>query len=291
MPEAEVAVDAVLAEALVAAQHPDLVAPVQPVAEGWDNAVFRLGDELAVRLPRRLLGAQLVAGEVAWLPRLAPLVPVEMPEVVRVGEPDTALGYPFPWAIVRWVEGDSALGREAVLDQAAAVDVLAALLTALGGSDPPGDAPHNPWRGVPLVERSEALVGRLDQLPDVDRDAVLGAWERAVAVGPAPGPPRWVHGDLHPGNLVVRGDRLVGVIDWGDLNAGDAACDLGVAWMLLDAAGRSSLRSRLAVDASTWERARGNALAHAVAVLAHSADAPAMAVMARRTLDAVLADG
>lgn len=291
MPEAEVAVDAALAEALVAAQHPDLAAPIRAVAEGWDNAVFRLGDDLAVRLPRRLLGARLVAGEVEWLPRLAPRVPVEVPSAVRRGEPDEALGYPFPWAVVRWVHGESALGPVAGLDPAGVVDVLASFLAALARIDPPADAPRNPWRGVPLAERSEALEGRIDQLPaDVDRAAVRSAWERALAVGAAPEPPRWVHGDLHPGNLVVRGGRLVGVIDWGDLTAGDAACDLGVAWMLLDAASRAALRDRLGVDDPTWHRARGNALAHAVAVLAHSADAPAMAAMGRRTLDAVLAE-
>jgi aminoglycoside phosphotransferase (APT) family kinase protein len=290
-PEAEVVVDVALAEALVAAQHPDLAAPLRPVAEGWDNAVFRLGDHLAVRLPRRLLGAQLVAGEFEWLPRLAPLVPVEVPSPVRRGEPDEALGYPFPWAVVRWVHGEPALGREAGLGGDGVVDVLTSFLSALRGIDPPPDAPRNPWRGVPLAARSEALEGRLDQLPvDVDRGAVRTAWEQALAVGTAPGPPRWVHGDLHPGNLVVRGGRLVGVIDWGDLNASDAACDLGVAWMLLDGAGRSALRDRLGVDDPSWERARGNALAHAVAVLAHSADAPAMAAMGRRTLDAVLGD-
>jgi aminoglycoside phosphotransferase (APT) family kinase protein len=291
MPEAEVPVDPALAVALVASQHPDLLGPVRPVAEGWDNAVLRLGDDLAVRLPRRRLGAELVAGEVEWLPRLAPLLPLEVPAAVRVGGPDDALGYPFPWAIVRWVDGEAALGLEAGLGTGALVDALAGFLDALGCIDPPDDAPRNPWRGVPLADRSEALEGRIDRLPsDVDRGAVRSAWQRALAVGPAPGPPRWVHGDLHPGNLVVRGGRLVGVIDWGDLTAGDAACDLGVAWMLLDADGRTALRARLGVDAPSWERARGNALAHAVAVLAHSADAPAMAAMGRRTLDAVLAD-
>ena len=165
----------------------------------------------------------------------------------------------------------------------------------------PADAPRNPYRGVPLAERSASVAERLEALPpDIDARAVADAWARAL------GPPRtrarrvWVHGDLHPGNLVVDRGRLTGIIDWGDLCAGDPATDLSVAWMVLGPTARADLRSDV-VDGlgrtgrrdgpgrrRAWARARGNALAHAVAVLAHSADDPAMEQMGRRTLAAAL---
>lgn len=165
MPEAEVAVDDPLAAALVASQHPDLAGPVRRVVEGWDNVVFRLGDDLALRLPRRSLGADLVAKELRWLPSLAPHVRLATPVPVREGRPEASLGYPFPWSVVRWVEGESALVAEPGLDPALLVEVMAELLSGLRGVAVPLDAPRNPWRGVALAERDAALRERLGRVP------------------------------------------------------------------------------------------------------------------------------
>jgi aminoglycoside phosphotransferase (APT) family kinase protein len=190
---------------------------------------------------------------------------------------------------VRWVEGETALSSGSI-DGPDVAAALARLLEALHWPAP-ADAPLNPFRGVPLAERVERFDVHLEALPDgVDRAAVASAWAEALACTAWTGAPLWLHGDLHPGNLVVRAGRLIGVVDFGDLTAGDPATDLAVAWMLLGPEDRSALRTRLGTDEATWGRARGWALVHAVAVLAHSADDPAMAAMARRTLAAVLAD-
>ncbi len=272
LPPADVEVDADLVAALVAEQHPDVAGVVVPVAQGWDNAVFRLGADLAVRMPRRRLGADLVASERRWVPRLAPLLPLEVPVPVRAGRP--GLGYPYEWTIVRWVEGTTLLEAErgAEVGPADVGAVLGRFCAALHRPAPP-DAPHNPWRGVPLHDRDRLVTARFRHLPDdVDRDALLVTWVEARDAPVWDGPALWVHGDLHPGNVVARQGRVVGVIDFGDLTAGDPAADLGVAWMLPGGAGRA--RFRAAVEASgavadaTWRRAQGNALAHAVAVLA-----------------------
>jgi aminoglycoside phosphotransferase (APT) family kinase protein len=287
-PEAEHQIDEALVRALLAEQHPDLLGPLRRVAGGWDNEVFRLGDDLAVRLPRRAPGAGLIESEVRWLPLLAPVLTLEAPVPVRTGEPGS--GYPWCWAIVRWVEGETALSALATVDGPGAVAALADFLEALHRPAPDA-APRNPYRGVPLAHRDDRFGEHLAALPpDVDREPVAVAWAEALARPRWGGPALWVHGDLHPGNLVVRERRLVGVLDFGDLTAGDPATDLAVAWMVLGPDDRAALRRRLGSDDATWGRARGWALAHAGAVLAHSADDPAMAAMARRTLAAVLAD-
>ncbi len=286
-PEAEHPIDDELVAALVADQHPDLAGPLRRVAGGWDNEVFRLGDDLAVRMPRRELGSRLIESELRWLPELAGRLPLEVPVPVRAGEP--AHGYPWRWSIVRWVEGETVLSAGDSLDEQALERGLARFLTVLH-LEAPGDAPRNPYRGVPLAERGELFGEHLADLPaDLDRTAVTAAWATALAQPPWPGPPVWIHGDLHPGNLVVRGGRLVGVLDFGDLTGGDPATDLAVGWMCLGPRGRADLRGRLQVDDATWGRARGWALAHALAVLARSADDPAMAGNARRSLAAILA--
>jgi aminoglycoside phosphotransferase (APT) family kinase protein len=287
-PEAETEIDVPLVEALVADQHRELVGPVGAVASGWDNAVFRLGDDLAVRLPRRAAGVSLVTTELRWLPELARRLPLAIPEPVRAGTPGH--GYPWPWSIVRWVPGETALSASVPLEEWQAARTLTGFLRALHLAAP-ADAPRNPYRGVPLADRVERFEADLALAPhDVERGAVRSAWAAALGRPPWSHSPSWVHGDLHPGNLVVEGARLGGVIDFGDLTAGDPATDLAVAWMLLGPEPRAALRTGLAVDDATWGRGRGWALAHSMAVLAHSTDDPAMAAMARRTLDAVLAD-
>jgi aminoglycoside phosphotransferase (APT) family kinase protein len=292
MPAAEVSVSPELVRRLLAAQQPDLAhLPVRLVAHGWDNLMYRLGDELAVRLPRRAAAAGLIVNEQRWLPVVAPRLPLPVPAPVRAGRP--ALGYPWPWSVVPFLPGQLA-AREPPADPADAAVSLAGFLAALHAPAPP-DAPANPNRGIPLAERAAVVTENLSVLGGlVDRGAATRAWRAALAAPAWGGAPVWVHGDLHPANILVRRGRISGVIDFGDITAGDPATDLSVAWMLLPTGCHRAFRDAYhtaggpADGDGIWARARGWALALALACLANSADNPLIAAMGRRTMDAVL---
>ncbi len=292
MPVAEVDVSADLVRALLAAQQPDLAhLPVRVLANGWDNLLCRLGEDLMVRLPRRAQAARLVEHEQRWLPVLAPRLPLPVPAPVRTGEPGA--GYPWHWSIVPFLPGRPA-AAEPPADGAAAAIALAGFLGALHTPAAP-DAPVNPYRGVPLAVRGELFseaVSRLDGA--IDAAAVTRAWAAALAAPAWDGPPVWLHGDLHPANILVDDGQISAVIDFGDITAGDPAADLGVAWMILPANAHSAFRAAYGaasphdVSGDLWTRARGWALALALVFLAHSADNPMMAGIGARTLAAVL---
>jgi aminoglycoside phosphotransferase (APT) family kinase protein len=286
-PPAEVVVDAALVETLLQEQHPDLahLVPVN-VAEGWDNTLFRLGNDLAVRLPRRALSAKLIEHEQRWLPHLSSRLPVPVPVPVRVGVPGRTFGW--AWSVVPWLPGRSLPHAES-LDPVTIGAMLVRFLRALH-QPAPVDAPRNPWRGVPLGARTAALHEHLHQLDGVvDRPAVLRVWDRSLSASPWPGPPLWLHGDLHPGNLLVSDGRLAGVLDFGDLTSGDPATDLAVRWML-PASMRESVDAWLAEDESEAlrMRARGWALALGLAYLAHSRGDEDMESLGRQTVTAAL---
>lgn len=280
-PAAEVPITAELARGLVEAQHPDLAhLPIRHVEDGWDNAVLRLGEALALRLPRRAAAAWLTHIERTWLPVVAPALPLPVPAPVRSGAP--ALGYPFAWSIVPWLEGEMACVAPPGPDEG---ERLAAFLKALHQPAPP-DAPANRFRGVPLADRREAFEARLAQvearagpLPASAREL----WEAALAA-PIDAPRTWFHGDLHGRNVLTRDGRLSAVIDWGDMAAGDAACDLASIWMLLDGR-RTRERAIAAYGASdaTWTRARGWAVMMGVMMQAGDARMTGMgaAILAR----------
>jgi aminoglycoside phosphotransferase (APT) family kinase protein len=288
-PAAEVVVDEPLVRSLLADQHPDLAERrLRVVANGWDNVVVRLGDDLAVRLPRRAAAARLVEHEQRWLPeiarRVAHVAPV--PEPVRLGRP--ALGYPWSWSVVRWLPGD------VVGDRAAGPAVARALAAFVGllHVPAPADAPVNPFRGVPLATRSAAVLDRL-ATADVPRARELAAlWRTAAAAPTHTGPPVWVHGDLHPFNVLVErapgGDRLSAVVDFGDVTAGDPAVDLATAWLTFDREGRRTFRALVAADDATWTRARGWAVSIASALW--TSDDRAFRTVGRRGIDATLDD-
>jgi aminoglycoside phosphotransferase (APT) family kinase protein len=289
-PAAEVAVDDPLVRALLAEQHPDLAElSLRLVTNGWDNAVFRLGGDLAARLPRRALAAALVEHEQRWLPTLAPDLPLPVPAPVRRGVASPRHGYPWAWSVVPWFDGAVALDTPPA-DPAAAAAALGRFVAALH-RPAPADAPRNPYRGIPLAGRDALVhdaVGRLDGL--VDGDAAIRRWQELRATPPWSGPAVWVHGDLHPANVVVRDGRVAAVIDFGDLTAGDPATDLAIAWMLFpdDVDARAVFRDAVGVDADTWRRGEGWALALGLAVLAGSADRPAFTALGRRTVAAVV---
>ena len=292
MPAAEVEVSAELVRALLAAQQPDLAhLPVQVLANGWDNLLCRLGEDLIARLPRRAQAAALVAHEQRWLPTLAPRLPLPIPAPVRLGEPGA--GYPWHWSIVPFLPGRPA-AVEPPADGAAAAVALAEFLAALHiPADP--EAPVNPYRGVPLQVRYELFTDALSRLDgSVDSAAARRAWASALAAPSWHGPPVWLHGDLHPANILVDQGSISAVIDFGDITAGDPAADLAVAWMLLPAGAHRQFRtvygraSRYGASEGLWARAEGWALALSLVFLAHSADNPMMFGIGERTLTAVL---
>jgi aminoglycoside phosphotransferase (APT) family kinase protein len=289
MPAAEVDVSEVVVRALLAEQSPDLAhLELIELAYGWDNAIFRLGAERTVRLPRRALAAELVEHEQRWLPELAKSLPLPIPAPVRIGRPGA--GYPWSWSVCPWLPGVIAL-REPPTDAFEAAKTLGAFLSALH-HEAPIDAPPNPYRGVPLEKRDEVVRERARQLADlIDAPAVVARWTDLAATRPWDGPPLWLHGDLHPANVLVHNGRLSAVIDFGDITAGDPATDLAVAWMLFPVEARPTFRAAAGnVDDDTWTRARGWALSLALAYLANSANNPMFARLGERVLDAVLAD-
>jgi aminoglycoside phosphotransferase (APT) family kinase protein len=287
-PPAEVAVDADLVGRLLEEQHPDLAhLPRRVVPSGWDNTMVRLGDDLVARLPRRALSAGHAEHELRWLPELAPRLPLPIPVPVRAGRP--GCGYPWAWSVCPWLPGRSA-HSEPLADPAAEAVALGRFVAALH-VPAPVDAPVNPYRGVPLASRTERLEAHVAVLDGrIDAVAVRACWAPLAATPAWAGPPVWLHGDLHPDNLLVHDGRLAAVVDFGDLTAGDPGVDLAAAWMLLPAAARPHLRDTAGADDATWARARGWALALALAMLSGSADDPVISGIGQRTLAAVLAD-
>jgi aminoglycoside phosphotransferase (APT) family kinase protein len=258
----ELDLDAALVRRLLAEQFPQWAnRPLRRVEPaGTVNAIYRLGDDLSVRLARREGPTEPGGKEVEWLPRLAPLLPLEIPVPVAQGRPTRE--YPFFWDVYRWVEGE-AEPVEAI-DAIQAARDLARFVGALQQVDPAG-APAG--RGIPLAERDEEIRYWLARF-DGDR-AVAAEWERALAAPPWEGPPVWHHGDLDVRNWLVRDGRISGVIDWEAMGVGDPACDVMVAWKLHSSAARDAFREALPTDDATWERARGWVLSQAVAALAY----------------------
>ena len=293
MPAAEVEVSPDLVRRLLAAQHPDLSGlPVEVMNNGWDNLICQLGGELLVRLPRRAAAAKLVEHEQRWLPVLAPTLPLPVPGPVRAGRP--GLGYPWAWSVVPFLPGRVA-ARYPPADLLAAAASLGGFLGALHAPAPP-DAPVNPYRGVPLADRGALVAKHVSALGgSVDRAAVLDMWQAALATPAWDRPPVWLHGDLHPANILVHRGSISAVIDFGDITSGDPAGDLSVAWMLLPAECHDAFRDAYraagqhSAGADMWARARGWALALSLAFLANSADNPMIAGIGQRTLSAVRA--
>jgi aminoglycoside phosphotransferase (APT) family kinase protein len=280
-------IDVALVGRLVSAQFPQWAAlPIEPFqSDGTSNAIYRLGNELAVRLPRVSTGQ--VELEHRWLPRLAPLLPLAVPVPLAKGRPGE--GFPFSWSVNRWLEGEVAT-RERVTDLRLAAADLAAFIGALQRIDP-GDGPRSS-RGVPLAQRDERTRAAIDELHGkLDTDALTAAWEAALQAPAWHGPPVWTHGDLYDGNLLAQDGRLSGVIDFGALGVGDPACELIVAWSLFSAETRDFFRGAVAVDDATWARGRGWALSVALIALPYyETTNPVMVANARYRIDQVLAD-
>lgn len=284
----EIEIDVPLVRRLVATQFSHWSGlPIRPVpSAGTDNALYRLGEELLVRLPRIHWAVPNVDKELHWLPRLARHLPVAVPEPLGRGEP--AEGYPWPWSVYRWLDGENP-DVDHLDDAESLATELARFVSALHRIDPTGAPPAG--RGVPLAERESATRSAIDALHGmVDVATVTAAWEEDVRAPAWSGPPVWVHGDLSPGNLLLIGGRLGAVIDFGGLGVGDPACDLIVAWNLLPADSRDVFRALLQVDEATWQRGRGWALSIALIQLPYyHRTNPALADSARHVIREVLA--
>ena len=289
----EINIDATLVRRLVAAQFPRWAGlPVRPVElDGWDNATFRLGEDMSVRLPSAEAYAPQVEKEQRWLPKLAPLLPLPIPVPLAKGAP--AHDYPFPWSVYLWLEGETAAtGR--IDDPVELATTLADFLTALYRIDPTGGPPpgrHNFFRGGPLTVYDAETRRALAALDcEVDTNAAGKAWEASLGTKWA-GPPVWFHGDVAAGNLLVKKGRLSAVIDFGCLGVGDPACDATIAWTLLSGESRDAFRAALLIDDATWARGRGWALWKALITLAgYLRTDPEKAGEARRVVGEVLAD-
>ena len=258
----ELEIDEALVRRLLADQFPEWAdLPLRRIEpSGTVNAIFRLGDELSVRLPRHKGPMKPGSTEFDWLPKLAPLLNVDVPVPVAQGRPSDQ--YPWFWEIHRWVEGEMVPPEE--IDAVQAACDLASLVGAMQQISPAG-AP--PGRGIPLAERDQetrSWLARFDGDPRVTAE-----WERALAAPPWDGAPVWHHGDLDMRNWLVRDGRISGVIDWGAMGVGDPACDVMVAWKLHSPGARDAFREALPTDDATWERARGWVLSQAVAILAY----------------------
>ena len=255
----EVDTDVELVRRLVASQFPEWghlpIEPVRPL--GTDNALYRLGQDLVVRLPRTVRTGGALKKEREWLPRLAPLLPLAVPFPLAEGMP--AEGYPFEWSIYRWLEGGSAT-RAQLADLGRTAAAVAGFVEALHRVDPTGGPPpgeHNAFRGAPLETRDEstrAAIASLDTAIDVR--TATAAWDAALAAPEWTRPPVWIHGDLDARNMLVRQGRLSAVIDFGCLGVGDPACDVAVAWKMFSAPTRDVFRAALE---STRRRGHGHA--------------------------------
>lgn len=289
----EVDTDVSLVRRLLAAQFPQWAdLPLEPVpSAGTDNAIYRLGDDMAVRLPRIYWATGQVDKEHRWLPRLAPFLPLAVPVPLAKGIPGE--GYPWHWSVYRWLKGENATIAP-ISDPLRAAKQLAQFITALQRIDPtdgPLATDHN-LRGVPLAMRdtdTRRAISALQGMLDVD--AVTQAWEAALHAPQWDRAPVWFHGDLLPGNLLIEGGRLSSVIDFGGLGVGDPACDLMIAWSLFSGENRDTFRAALEVDDATWARGRGHALSQALIFIPYYLDTNPVGVRsAWRAIDGVLSD-
>jgi aminoglycoside phosphotransferase (APT) family kinase protein len=294
MHDNELNIDAGLVRRLLVAQYPLWATlPIELVpSAGTDNALYRLGGDMAVRLPRIEWARWQVDKEHEWLPRLAPHLPLAIPVPIAKGSPGE--GYPWNWSITPWFDGET-VTIERLADPRQTAIELAQFIVALQHIDPiggplPGD--HNSGRGVPLAQRDRDTRESIQALEGMlDTESVTAAWEAALQTPAWSNPPVWIHGDVAPGNLVAAQGRLSAVIDFGCLGVGDPACDLMIGWTLFSGESRAAFRTALAVDDATWARGRGWALSWALIFIPYYLNTNPVGVsLAWRTIAEVLAD-
>ncbi len=290
-PPAEIDVDETLVRTLLRDQFPDIAEQsLHLVGNGWDNVIFRLGDELVVRLPRRDVAAELIHNEQRCLAILAPRLPLPVPVPLHAGRPTAE--YPWPWSVCAWFDGERASAAPPH-DLNEAAETLASFVNALHTPAPP-DAPVNPVRGGPHADRIERVSARIaasgaaGYLLGTDVAQLDALWLELAGAPQWSDPPVWLHGDLHGSNMLTCDGRLSAVIDFGDITGGDPATDLAVAWIVLDAPSRAHFRTLVERDDATWTRARAWALSFSVFYLDARDEDPVMGRMGEHTLAQVL---
>ncbi|CAM5659163.1 phosphotransferase [Streptomyces avidinii] len=285
-------IDVPLVTRLIAGQFPRWAElPVERVESGGtSNAMYRLGADMVVRLPRTPGSAADVRTEQVWLRRLAPVLPVAVPVPAGTGRP--AEGYPWPWSVYGWLPGASPVIGAIPEPELLAAD-LAEFVTALHRADPV-DAPPA-YRSESLAARdaeTRATIAELAASAGLDAGAATALWDEALRAPQGDGPPVWIHADLQPGNVLLADGRLSAVIDFGCAGLGDPAVDLIAAWYVIPAAARSAFRSAVGADDAAWTRGRGWALSIALPELSYYRESnPAMASTARHVIAQLLADG
>jgi aminoglycoside phosphotransferase (APT) family kinase protein len=274
MPSKEISIDTTLVRKLVAMQFPQWrdLHVLRENHSGTDHTLFRLGEVTALRFPRRLSAVGQIEKDHLLLPKLAPYLSntsIEIPLPLAKSKPDAL--FPWPWGIYRWIEGESATTAQVHDPQQMAID-LARFVVALRNA-PYDDTPipaDDMMRGKPLAQRDARTRESIHALRDeIDIATSLEAWEHALAAPPWIESPRWIHGDLLPGNLLVRDGRLCAVVDFGAARVGDPAVDAMPGWTNFTRESRASFRRAIDVDDATWNRARGWALSWAVDALAY----------------------
>lgn len=286
----EIETDVPLVRRLLAAQFPEWAGlPIERVrSAGTDNALYRLGEDLVVRLPRIHWAVGGVGKDMLWLPKLAPLLPVAVPVPLAKGEP--AEDYPWTWGVYPWLAGENP-AIDSVPAAKSLTNEVADFVKALHRVDLAGGPAARRGRPLAEVQDEEARAALAELKGMIDVDAATAAWNAAIQAPPWTGRPVWVHGDLLAGNLLLEGRRLTGVIDWGGVGIGDPACDLIVAWGLLPRDLRPAFRAKLGVDDETWARGRGWALSVGLIALPYYKDTnPVLAATARQLIREVLAD-
>ncbi|MBO3731781.1 aminoglycoside phosphotransferase family protein [Glycomyces niveus] len=260
----DTAIDERLLRDLLEQQCPDLAdLEVKSVDGGWTNQMWRLGPDLAVRIPRRDDAPALLEREHRLIPDIASRLPLPVPVPTRLSEPSER--FPYHWLITTWVHGTPADLAPITDPESAAT--LADFLTALH-LEGPADNPANDGRGAPLTDMDERFEQTLQRLPEVDADRARAVWRESLDAAPHNGTGVWLHGDLHPANVVVEDGRLSGVIDFGEIFVGDPAVDLAAAWILLpDGASDAFFNAYKAADEATILRARGLALIKAFGLI------------------------
>ena len=283
-----------LVSRLVATQFPQWAdLPVRPVdADGWDNATFRLGECMSVRLPSSQAYVEQVEKEQRWLPVLAPRLPLPIPEPLAKGKP--GCGFPRPWSVYRWIDGQTA-ETGTVADMPGFAADLAGFLAALYQVDPSGGplpGTHNFFRGgSPAYYDAETRAALAALHGHIDTGLAAEVWEAALAAR-WDGQPVWFHGDAQPGNLLLGpSGRLSAVIDFGTCGIGDPACDTTIAWTFLSGESQRVFRQQLPVDEATWTRGRGWGIWKAMIVLVRELDTdPGQAEFTTSVIEKIIAD-
>lgn len=289
MHENERAIDISLVSELLTTQFPQWAKlPIKPVkSAGTDNAIYRLGTDMCVRLPRTAQDASRIETQQRWLPQFAPLLPLAIPVFIAQGNPQEI--YPWHWAIYSWIEGENAFNKQIINLHQAAID-LAQFLRALQQIDPAGGPLSR--RGVPLATQDNETRNAIKSLHGViDTEVATAAWQECLQAPEWDKAPVWIHGDLLPTNIIVEHGRINAVIDFDFLGIGDPACDLIVAWSVLSHETREVFRTTLAVDDATWMRGRGWALSIALIILPYYQHSnPGLVAVAKHTINEILAN-